>query len=124
MDKNTYVWVWFMNFFHKYWGCHQMPERSFFAFGYQLPICARCTGILFGYFLGLINCFTLNLLNKHTNIIFIFPLIVDGLIQYKFDYISNNTKRLITGILFGVSFINILKNIFLHLSKYIKISKI
>jgi uncharacterized membrane protein len=25
--------------------CHQLPERSFFLDGQQLPICARCTGL-------------------------------------------------------------------------------
>ena len=25
--------------------CHQIPERSFFIEGTQLPVCARCTGL-------------------------------------------------------------------------------
>jgi uncharacterized membrane protein len=25
--------------------CHQRPDRSFFWAGYQLPVCARCTGL-------------------------------------------------------------------------------
>lgn len=25
--------------------CHQIPERSFYWVGHQLPVCARCTGL-------------------------------------------------------------------------------
>src|SRR5881227_1520969 len=30
------------------WVCHQLPGRSPHLFGVQLPLCWRCTGILFG----------------------------------------------------------------------------
>jgi uncharacterized membrane protein len=33
--------------------CHQIPERSFFPAGRQLPLCARCTGTFLGAVLGL-----------------------------------------------------------------------
>jgi uncharacterized membrane protein len=29
--------------------CHQMPERSFFIAGHQFAVCARCTGLYFGF---------------------------------------------------------------------------
>ena len=28
--------------------CHQRPERSFYLFAEQLPVCARCTGVYAG----------------------------------------------------------------------------
>jgi len=30
--------------------CHQLPERSFFIFGHQMPVCSRC----FGFYLGML----------------------------------------------------------------------
>jgi len=33
--------------------CHQLPERSFFAFGHPLAVCARCAGIYAGAVAGL-----------------------------------------------------------------------
>jgi len=28
--------------------CHQRPERSFYLWSHQMPVCARCTGIYIG----------------------------------------------------------------------------
>jgi uncharacterized membrane protein len=33
--------------------CHQLPDRSFFIDGRQLPVCARCTGLYLGGLFGL-----------------------------------------------------------------------
>jgi uncharacterized membrane protein len=34
--------------------CHQRPERSFWIFGYQVAVCARCLGIYLGAAIGLV----------------------------------------------------------------------
>lgn len=34
--------------------CHQLPERSFFLGGRQLPVCARCSGLYLGVAAGLL----------------------------------------------------------------------
>jgi len=33
--------------------CHQLPDRSFFLDGRQLPVCARCTGLYLSGAVGL-----------------------------------------------------------------------
>ena len=53
MDIKDKIWIKSMEWCSKYWGCHQMPERSFFFKGYQFPVCARCTGMIVGYFLSI-----------------------------------------------------------------------
>ena len=34
--------------------CHQIPERSFYLDGHPLAVCARCTGIYFGFAAGVL----------------------------------------------------------------------
>ena len=35
--------------------CHQLPERSFFIGGRQVPVCARCTGLYLSAAAGLLG---------------------------------------------------------------------
>lgn len=85
--------------------CHRMPERSFFFRGRQFPICARCTGILIGYIIGIFYIIFYNKLGYIFELMLMFPLLIDGIGQYRGHFVSNNTRRLITGILGGISFI-------------------
>lgn len=83
--------------------CHQIPERSFFFRGHQFPICARCTGILIGYVIGLIYIFFFRDLHIILELILMVPLLIDGTGQYLGYFKSTNSRRLITGILAGTS---------------------
>ena len=86
-------------------GCHQMHERSFSFNGYQFPLCARCTGLLFGQITGLF----LFVFYIKTDIRILLCLAVistlmlgiDGLGQLKKLWLSTNTRRLLTGLLCG-----------------------
>ena len=101
------LWIKSMIWFDKYWGCHQLPERSFFFKGYQLPICARCLGIILGYIL----CIFLLIFNCKLNIYLLFLLILTTLIDWSLQFFnilsSNNIRRLVTGILGGIGLMGI-----------------
>lgn len=103
MTKNIDKILHFMFF------CHRIPERSFFIKGKQFPICARCTGILVGYFIGIIYLLLTFKHNLILEIVFMIPLAIDGIGQYLGYWISNNKRRFLTGILAGISTICILR---------------
>ena len=101
MEIKEKKWISFMEYGHRL-GCHQMPERSFFIYGYQLPVCARCTGVILGEIVAIV----LLLLNIKINIVICFVLLttmgIDWFIQYIKILQSTNFRRLITGTLGGV----------------------
>jgi uncharacterized membrane protein len=93
--------------------CHQMPERSFFIENRQFQICARCTGIIIGIIFGIIlSPIFLFLMNSYLLIFFIISttllISIDGITQLYKLRVSNNILRLITGVLWGISYIMIL----------------
>ncbi|MCI8418642.1 MAG: DUF2085 domain-containing protein [Lachnospiraceae bacterium] len=106
MNKKDAIWIRSMELCSKYCNCHQKPERSLFINGYQFPLCARCTGIALGYLAALITipfysfgyCIT----------VLLFPLAIDGTLQYVTAYESTNRKRVITGFLYGFAFTSII----------------
>lgn len=81
--------------------CHQMPERSFYYKNKQFPLCARCTGILIGYFLMPLFYFGVIKIPIVFMILMIIPLLIDSITQYIGLRESNNHLRLITGVLAG-----------------------
>lgn len=117
MDNHTKTWIKLMDLFSKYWGCHQMPERSFFYKGYQFPICARCTGIIIGYIFAFIFIILDIHINLYLSIILIAPMAFDGIIQLSTSYESNNLKRLLSGFFAGIGFIWIILNIIFYLTR-------
>ncbi|KZX13046.1 DUF2085 domain-containing protein [Methanobrevibacter oralis] len=84
--------------------CHQKSERSFFIGNYQFPFCARCSGILFGVLIGLPISLAVPFENFYLIIFLWIPMIIDGLVQKHTSYLSNNRRRLITGLLFGFGY--------------------
>lgn len=58
--------------------CHRMPERSFHFRGKQFPLCARCTGIMIGYIIGLLILATYGRISLLLSFALIIPMIIDG----------------------------------------------
>lgn len=87
--------------------CHQRPERSFFIGKYQFPFCARCSGILFGVLIGILFSLIVQFENFYLMVLLWIPMIIDGFTQKYTSYLSNNKRRLITGLLFGFGYIYI-----------------
>ena len=83
----------------RFWKCHQMPERSFIINGRQIPLCARCCGIILGLFLSPISM----LIVFDLRVLILLPLICvfDATTQLYGIRKSNNFLRFTSGILFG-----------------------
>lgn len=83
-------------------GCHQMPERSFFIGGYQMPVCARCTGV----FLGQCAAFAVLICRKRVPAwaaaVLLLTMGADWFVQYIGLRESTNPRRLVTGVLGGM----------------------
>lgn len=92
-----FIYKWLPIFF----GCHCRSDRSFHWKGKQFPICARCTGELFGIFAGIVTS-VFYLFPIAACFLLLLPLVVDGFIQLLSNYESNNILRGITGVLFGL----------------------
>lgn len=86
-------------------GCHQITKRTFIIKDRKMPICARCTGELFGIFFTLIYSLIFGIIPLSICLILMMPMIIDGTVQFKTKYESNNILRYITGFLFGFSII-------------------
>ncbi|WP_312468873.1 DUF2085 domain-containing protein [Neobacillus sp.] len=90
--------------------CHQLEERSLKASGNTLSVCARDTGIYIGIFSTLAYLHLFKRRSKLTIpsikisfflLLYMVPLIIDGLGSYAHWFESTNVRRLITGICFG-----------------------
>ncbi len=92
------------------YGCHQIPKRSFFIKGYQMPICARCTGLTVGYVIGIFLY-----IQPLYALLMIIPTTLDGLIQLKTSYESTNLIRFTTGLLAGIGYLSLLKAILIFI---------
>jgi len=92
--------------------CHRKIDRSFSVWGYTMPLCARCTGILLGFYAGLVLEILAISFSLLLSVLFLLPLIVDGVTQMIHLRKSNNTLRFATGFLFGIGYLYLLFTFF------------
>ncbi len=84
-------------------GCHARPDRSFYFRGKQFPICARCTGELVGMLVGIALIAVFGVLDIGWYFLMMVPMVFDGFRQQLTSYESNNRRRFVTGLLFGIA---------------------
>lgn len=91
--------------------CHQLPERSFVAGGYQLPVCARDTGIYVGILATALVIAALDRGRRRSEPpslpvlviagLFVGAMATDGLTSYLGLRTTTNDLRLLTGLMAG-----------------------
>ncbi len=82
-------------------GCHGNPDRCLTVMGWQMPICARCTGLIAGNAGGALAFIALGSPTVLIAIACLLPLIADGLAQALTRYQSTPFRRLSSGLLGG-----------------------
>lgn len=91
--------------------CHQLPERSFFGGGVQVPVCSRDTGIYVGFVVALAVLWALERGRRSSELpplwtslilaAFIVVMGVDGVSSYAGLRGTTNEIRLLTGLMTG-----------------------
>lgn len=91
--------------------CHQLPERSFFGGGVQVPVCARDTGIYIGFVLSLAVMALLDRGRRRSELprwpllalggFMVAVMAWDGVTSYAGLRTTTNDIRLATGLLTG-----------------------
>lgn len=94
--------------------CHQLPERSFFGGGLQVPVCARDEGIYIGFVVALLVVAFFERGGRRSSgpppwwvlvslVGFLGIMALDGLTSYGGLRETTNEIRLITGLMSGVA---------------------
>lgn len=91
--------------------CHQLPERSFFGAGLQVPVCARDTGIYVGFAIAALIIAILEGRERQTEppglmrslllAGFVLMMVIDGVTSYSGLRGTTNEIRLATGLATG-----------------------
>jgi uncharacterized membrane protein len=87
--------------------CHQLPERSFYLNGHPFAVCARCTGIYFGFATGVL-LYPLVRTFKRSDaparkwlLIALVPIALDFALDFFGVWQNTHLSRSVTGALLG-----------------------
>lgn len=87
--------------------CHQIPERSFFIDGHPFAVCARCTGIYFGFAAGVLLYPLLRSLRREDAparkwlLLALVPMALDFVLDFLGIWRNTHLTRSLTGALVG-----------------------
>ena len=82
--------------------CHQLPERSWFVWGVQLPLCVRCTALTVGAAVATLVLIARGPLPPwRWTVVLLAPMSAELLLQSFGVLESVNALRAATGLLFG-----------------------
>lgn len=82
--------------------CHRLPERCIRMPWGMNGLCARCTAFWFGLAIGISFMYPgIIRIPFWTGVMFLIPLIIDGVVQSVTAYESTNMLRTITGLAAG-----------------------
>lgn len=78
--------------------CNRKKHRGIHIGKFCLPLCARCTGLIVGYAIGLATKLSISTM---LGLLCLTPTGIDGIMQYGFGFESTNPRRFITGFMGG-----------------------
>lgn len=87
--------------------CHQMPERSFYLYGEPLAVCARCSGIYIGFWMGIIaypvffGRMSTRTVSRNVLILALLPMVADVFIEWTGFYAAPRWMHALTGLVAG-----------------------
>jgi uncharacterized membrane protein len=93
---------------YKFFGhiCHQFDERSLHLGEHKLTVCARCSGIYFGFLIGVLIIPLLKNIKirnvKYALCFIMLPMLIDVALDFVGIHNSNTLTRTVTGLMFGI----------------------
>lgn len=91
--------------------CNGKPERAPALMGHTFILCWRCSMVILGVIFSISIVEKLNITIPSWGMVcggvLLFPMLVDGVLQYFINIQSTNFRRAVTGFLFGVGITSI-----------------